>query len=711
MALIRLPDGADDIPRLELPDDCGIEAGESWGVLGRDAFKHMEGVVESEDVARVVLARLGRRREPWLGFDTETTGWDPRAGISPYGAARAIIFSLSDEDEAWAFDGRLLGVFRPLFERGDVHWLGVNLKFDSAVLWNHGIDLRGRLVDARVLSRMRNPVELMRHGLKQMSQHFLGRGMTEFKDVLRIGSRIASTDEMLAMDPLRFAAYARDDVVVPHLLVRRLRTDLEAMPWHGPKTMWDMFVEYEEPFTHVLIGMERRGILIDQERRKEIVRRVEAEAERLQDAFEAIVKGPINLNSDRQVEHLFYRKLKCEPTRWTNVRRCAPCDKLATKATGGVCRIHGDAFLEKVPSMNKWALEDLMAQGVHEAEMLFRWRKVSKLASTHLPAMGKAGPDGRVRTTFVQYGADSGRISSQSPPMQVIPRPDNDDPDNPDELRRGFALRSLIIAQEGMDLVCADESQVELRLMAHNSGDPTMLRVYRDGGDLHSEAAKALFGLECRVEDVERLHKKDRSTGKTINFAIQYGAGWPRVAAAAKVSRAKAEEMLDGYYARFPGVAAYKRDVEARCRHHGFVRTVLGRYHHSPFIRRVATSPKMSARYWDDRDMRSKYQAELRKNINVGCQGGAMDVLQTAMLIADGRPVAWHPLRHDTRLLDMGAAMVLTVHDELLFEVPKEAADEACRVVAQVMSDPLPRIKVPLIAEAHHGPTWLEAKG
>lgn len=809
-----------DMPRLRLPTKA----------------TKLDGIIFHEETARAILQRLARVDSPVLGFDTETTGWAPEDKVTPYDRARCAVLSLSDGVDSWAISGTLLSVFKPLFERGDVRWRGVNLKFDAAVLWNHGVDLRGRYEDCRILSRLRNVVDPLNHGLKNLAKHFLGVEMVEFRDIAKMSrGRNPTTEFLLDNHPMALAKYARHDAEIPIRLGDLLVDRLQAIPWIPGKSLWDLFLEFEEPFTHVLLGMERRGVNVNQDKLAEIKVKVEREVHELHEQLEEIAGGEINPRSPDQLVHLFYDKLGYGPSRFSEkkfVCTAPECgDKVLTKTHDRKCPRHGRTRLRPVPLLDKFALQDLAAVSP-EARVLQRFRKVDQYRKNFIPHLSKPCFDGKVRTSWRQSGARSWRLcvsadtlveaygghqirideivpgvpvrthadryrrvtavtqkqiehmydvhveggrrvrctymhrlwsggnhwthladlavgdlvvcddgamypitaiepagpepvwditveedhsyvaqglvhhnSGSAPNLMNIPAR-FDDPDDPDPLTRGFGFRKLFEPDEGKVFVVADLSQVELCIGAHLSGDPTMIAAYTQGLDLHSEAAKALFELPCAVEDVAELYPTERGRAKTLNFGIFYGAGVKRVMNEFRISRQRARQALDNYFRKFPGIEGYKAATEAGIRRLGYKRSLLGRYHHFPMMHRVAQSPALQQRYHEDEKLRSRYQAEFREATNFGCQGGAADCIQSAMLVADGHPVEWHPAVQDSRLLDMGAEMLMQIHDEIVLQVDERHGEEAGRIVQELMTDPIPGLRVPITAGVSVSKEW-----
>jgi len=660
--------------------------------------KKLEGIVCSEDRARKILNRLHNvSRDELIGFDTETTGWDPREKITPYFTAKCCVFSLSDGKDSWCIDGKLLKVFKPLFEDPAVRWAGVNLKFDIAVLWNHGIDLGGKWYDGRILSLLNDESALNRHGLKQMSDHYLGIRMVEFKDLLGTKKRV-STEDILAADPWLLAEYARKDAVISAKLCNHLVGNLKRLSWKtGNHSMLEFYENFEEPFTHVLVGMEKRGIRLNVDAIGGIEEKIEEEDYHLRNYFERKAQGPIDLASPDQVGHLLFTKLKMQPTAYTDTKRCTICEKKATKRTQYVCKEHGEMSLELVPSTKGAALQQLADRGHEVAIKLMRWRKINQIYKTFLPNLRKVSPDGKLHTTWNQGGAETWRLSSSAPNLMNIPRSDNDDPNHPDPNSRGFGLRDLFLPDEGKVFVVADFGQVEMRIGAHLANDPTLIDAYRSGRDIHSEAAIALFNLTCSSEDVKKLHAEKRSLAKVFNFGVFYGAGATRVSNTFKCSKQEAQDYIDNYFATFRGIRAYRQVVEKRVTANHQIRSLLGRYRRFPRMKQVSKTDR-------------EFFGMMREATNYGCQAGAADIIQTVMTVADGHEIEWHPLKQATGLKDLDARILLQIHDELVLQVPEDNAKEAAKELELLMTDPVPGMKVPIVADAGIGHTWNEAK-
>jgi len=684
-----------DAPKLRLPG----------------AGKYADKVIRSEESSRAVLAELDKLRRtgpPVIGFDTETVGWNPKDTITPYDRARCAMFTLSDGVRSWAFMGEMLGVFKELFEAPDPRWRGVNLKFDSAVLWNHGVTLDGKHEDCRVMSKLRNVVEPRAQGLKQLAKYDLDVDMVEFKSIGKMErGRNPTTEFLMEHHPVKFAEYARHDATIPVLLGEKLLYDLSNIRWTPDgQTLADLFHLFEEPFGHVLLDMERRGVSVDQDRLAIISRDVQRECEQLEDELERIAGGEINTRSPDQLVELFFGKLGYKPTRFSDKKfRCGICNRICTKRTDRRCPEHGSLDMRRTPQLNKFALEDLSATS-SEARILMRYRKVDQYRKAFIPQLSNPCADGKVRPSWKQFGARSGRLSCSGPNLMNIPSRE-DDPNHPDPMRRGFGFRSLFIPSPGHTFVVADLKNVELRVAAHLSGDPTMIRAFFEGGDLHAETAIAVFGLDCTAEQVKELHGDKRAAAKTLNFAVLYGGGAGRAAAIIGCSKEEGRGAMDRFNRKYPGIVGYKHSTEEGIRRNGYKRSLLGRFHHFPFIHSVATVPHMAAKFASrDDKVRAHYHMELREGINYGCQGGTADIMQTVMLVASGHRVPWHPMERTDELVELGVHQVLQVHDENVYEVPIEAAEEAGRAVNRIMTDPIPGLRVPITASVSVGSSW-----
>lgn len=677
--------------------------------------KHLEGISPDREAAAAVARELSRSGD-FLAFDTETVGWSPDDKVTPLYNARIACFSISDGRDSWCFDATCLDVFKPLLEQPDVDWFMANPKFDAAALHNHGIHFGGRWWDVVVMAKY-DDISQDRFGLKPyLTRRYLGIDAKEFGagDFGLPKNRKPTTEGLIEADPYLFADYSRDDARLTWQVGEKLRQTLQAAPWYGEHNQWDLYAAFDEPLTHVLHRMEVRGVRINQDKLKIIRGKIEIELGELQDWFDKLTGREFNPQSTDQIEWLLYTKLGLSPEVFTNTKRCSLCGKKATKATNYSCKQHGVVALTPVAKTDHDVLEEMHSRHVEAGTRLLRHRKINQIWKTFLPHLMKVQPDDKVHTTLVQAGASTFRFASRAPNLQNISRPDKDDPNSDDPIERGFGLRECIEPDPGYDLVVVDQSQIELRLGAHLSGDENMIAAFLAGRDLHAETAKAVFDnvADCPVEEVKKRFPAERSLSKNVNFGVFYGMGVKRCMRLAGCGPNKAKLILARFFERYPGVKAYRDVIERRCQERGHLIGLLGHRRPFPFIRKVANTPQLWSRYINgDDDLRARYSSEVRTAGNWGCQHGGACVINTCMLILDGVGVPWHPYRQTREFLDLGGEQLLQVHDEIIAQAPEGTSQEVLRVMLGVMKDPIPKLRVPLYGEGSVGKTWAEAKG
>jgi DNA polymerase-1 len=458
-------------------------------------------------------------------------------------------------------------------------------------------------------------------------------------------------------------------------VLERLKTGNAELP-----TLWDSYVEHDLPFTFTLYAM-RRGIRVDTGVLEEIKRDLARQMRQAEHVFrlyapsvsverkrggmsvlQEIAPDKLNLRSPSQLAALFYDALHLEGARQ-------------------------GARSTDIENLHKWADD-----GNVLAECLTLYRGAEKISGTFIGSAGGKGLLSHVQqcsdqggdysvivTDFSQVGAVSGRISSRKPNIQAIPaRKDKD----PQRMRRSF------IARNGYKLIVADYSMIELRMMAHFSGDERMSAAMRDGLDLHSLTAKNIFGLKTKLEHVKDKYPDERNKGKTINFSLNYGMRAPLLAKRLGVTKEEAQRYIDGYFETYPGVKAWMDATVTECSKKGYVRTLLGRRRRLPALQLMQTEDNFGLM------KHAENQA-----VNSPIQGSVADMVKVAMnnIVSD----LWLK-EHETHLL-------LQVHDELVLEAPWVYADQACDRVKTLMETAM-ELDVPVVVDAHVGDNWEMAK-
>lgn len=438
----------------------------------------------------------------------------------------------------------------------------------------------------------------------------------------------------------RLGIYAGERLEVVRSLGSPMRDELAAAG-----TLGKVYAEIERPLMSVLVRMEETGILLDVEFLRAMARELNGEILRLEEEIFNLAGEKFNLGSPQQLGVLLFEKLGLPVLKRTQ--------KTKSYSTGAEI------------------LEELAARGFPIAERILRYRELTKLQSTYVEALpGMVAADGRIHTRFNQAVAATGRLSSANPNLQNIPV----------RTEIGQRIRRAFVAPPGHQLVIADYSQIELRILAHIAEDPTLVAAFEAGEDIHRATAATVLHV-----DPDLVTPEQRRAAKVINFGILYGMSAFGLAANLKIPQKEADRFIREYLERFPGVRRYIEETEASAERDGKVETLYGRVRWLPDIQSKNRNLRENAK---------------RMAINARIQGTAADLLKLAMIAVDARLAAEHP---KVRLL-------LTVHDELVFEVPEADAERVAQVVKEEMEG-VAKLRVPLVVDTGRGASWYEAKG
>ncbi|NNL99386.1 MAG: DNA polymerase I [Gammaproteobacteria bacterium] len=575
-----------------------------------------------------------------FAFDTETTSLD-------YMRARVVGVSFAVEPGSAAYvpfghaypgapdqlsEEQVLGGLQSLLEDPGRGKLGHNLKYDCSVLANHDIELAGIREDTMLESYVLNSTAT-RHDMDSLALKHLGRTTTKYEDVAGKGARQITFDQV-ALDEA--GPYAAEDADVTLQLHQAFAPRLAA-----EAALQQLYRELEMPLVPVLSRIERRGVRLDAAMLKRhsasLAKRMHSIEEQ---AFEAAGQ-PFNIGSPKQIQEILYEKQGLPVT---------------AKTPKGQ------------PSTAEAVLQEL-ALDYPLPRLILEYRSLSKLKSTYtdrLPADIDPAT-GRIHTSYHQAVAATGRLSSSDPNLQNIPiRTDE-----------GRKIRQAFVAPEGWVLVAADYSQIELRIMAHLSEDEGLLSAFAAGIDIHRATAAEVFGVKP-----DKVSGDQRRSAKAINFGLIYGMSAFGLARQLGIERAAAQEYVDTYFARYPGVKAYMDATREAAREQGYVETVFGRRLYLPDIKASNAQRRQYAE---------------RTAINAPMQGTAADIIKRAMLAVD----AWQAGRDD-------AAMIMQVHDELVLEVRGDSVAAVTEAVTGMMADAA-ELRVPLVVDAGTGGNWDEA--
>ncbi len=581
------------------------------------------------------------RAAPYFAFDTETTSLNyieaRIVGVSFACVPHAAAYVPLAHDYLDAPDQlnreQVLNLLKPLLEDPARPKLGHNLKYDRSVLANHGIALNGIKYDTMLESYVLNSTAT-RHDMDSLALKFLGHQTIAFEDVAGKGAQQLTFNQV----PVAQAAeYAAEDADICLRLHHALSPRLNAEP-----TLQRLFDDIEIPLVPVLSRMERRGVLVDKVMLQAQSHELAAKIHALEVEAHREAGGEFNIGSPKQIQEILFDKLGLPVTQKT--------------PTGQ-------------PSTAESALQEL-ADTYPLPRLILEHRALSKLKSTYtdkLPQEVQAAT-GRIHTSYHQAVAATGRLSSSEPNLQNIPV----------RTAEGRRIRQAFIAPPGYVLLAADYSQIELRIMAHLSGDERLSSAFAMGADIHRATAAEVFDAQ-----LDAVTDDQRRAAKAINFGLIYGMSAFGLARQLGIERSAAQAYVDLYFARYPGVRRYMDETRQRAREQGYVETVFGRRLYLPDI--------------DSRNVQRRQYAE-RTAINAPMQGTAADIIKRAMLTVD----AW---LESTR---PRASLIMQVHDELILEVAEDEVPTVRERVSVLMSGAAD-LTVPLVVDTGVGRNWDEA--
>jgi DNA polymerase-1 len=585
------------------------------------------------------LSRL--EASPLFAFDTETTSLNYMQAeivglsfaIEPGEAAYVPLAHLNPGLEGQLDRDRILDQMKPLLESDAVKKVGQHLKYDANVLANHGITLRGIAHDTMLQSYIIDAVG-SRHDMGSLALKYLGQRVISFEEVAGKGAKQVSFDHV---DIEQAAAYAAEDADVTLRLHEALMPKLEAAA-----TLNEVYQRLELPLVPVLSKIERNGAFVSIKKLRAQSQEIAIRLAELESQACELAGQPFNLASPKQLGEILFEKLELP-------------------------------VIKKTPKGAPSTAEEVLVELANDYELpavLIEHRGLAKLKSTYtdkLPEMVDTRT-GRVHTSYHQAVTATGRLSSSDPNLQNIPI----------RTQEGRRIRQAFIAPEGRKIVAADYSQIELRIMAHLSSDAGLLHAFANELDVHSATAAEVFDVS-----LDEVTTDQRRKAKAINFGLIYGMSAFGLAKQIGVARGEAQEYIDRYFARYPGVADYMDATRAIAHEQGYVETLLGRRLYLPEI--------------NARNKQRQLAAE-RTAINAPMQGTAADIIKLAMIDVD----AWLT---ETAL---DAKMIMQVHDELVFEVADEACETLCNNVTERMANVI-ELQVPLLTEVGVGANWDEA--
>jgi DNA polymerase-1 len=596
--------------------------------------------VTSLEELRRLAAEMSR--QPRIVIDTETTSVLPRwAEIVGYSfcwkEGEAYYVSVrAPQGEPKVDPQAAAEILRPILENPAIEKVGQNLKYDMIVLRAAGVRLAGAAFDTMVADYLLDPGERS-HNLDDLALRHLGHANITIESLIGSGKNQKRMDDVPVE---QIAQYAAEDADVPLRLMNVLAPRLEE------QGLAPLFRDLEMPLIDVLAEMEFNGIRVHRQRLEELDAQFRRRIGELEQEIYAEAGGEFHIDSRGQLGVLLFEKFKLPVLKRTK--------------TG--------------PSMDAEVLEDLARLHPLPAKIL-DYRHLSKLRSTYVVALQELihPVTGRVHTSFKQDVAATGRLSSQDPNLQNIPV----------RTEQGRAIRSAFLPAEGWELMTADYSQIELRVLAHFSGDETLRRAFAEDRDIHTQVAAEVYGVPP-----EGVTREMRRRAKAVNFGVIYGQSPFGLAKALDIEQSEAAKFIDAYFARYPGVDAFIRQTLAECRRRKYVTTISGRRRPVVGVRDPATL----------RDPRQRTLPE-RIAINTVIQGSAADIIKRAMINVYRR----------MQREGLSSRLLLQIHDELVFEYPPAEKERLARLVVEEMAGAA-ELAVPLKIDIKTGASWAECE-
>jgi len=617
--------------------------------LGGSGSAESEGAAEQVDVDYDIVYTLGEL-DGWVdtlkaadafAFDTETTSIDYMeasiVGISfAVEAGKAAYVPVAHDYEGAPEQLSMDDVFSrvgPLLADPERTIIGQNLKYDISVLANHGIPVKAKIFDTMLESYVLNSVA-SRHNMDDLALKYLGVSTVHFEDIAGKGAKQLTFNQI---DIDKAGPYAAEDADITLRLHEVLWPRLEAEP-----SLLSVYLDIELPLVPILSRVERHGVLLDEDQlhsqSKELAKRM---SELEQEAF-GLAGEEFNLGSTKQLQEIFFEKLGL------------PVIKKTPKGQ---------------PSTAEPVLQELALDYPLPA-VIMEYRGLSKLKSTYTDQLPKqiAPSTGRIHTSYHQAVAATGRLSSTDPNLQNIPI----------RTEEGRRVRKAFVAPEGYKVMAADYSQIELRIMAHLSKDEGLVTAFKEGLDIHKATAAEVFG-----GSIDSVADEHRRSAKAINFGLIYGMSAFGLARQLNISRGDAQDYIDLYFERYPGVREYMDRTRALAAEQGYVETIFGRRLYLPEIKASNFQRR---------------QAAERTAINAPMQGSAADIIKRAMIAVD----QW------LEESDLDTRVTMQVHDELVLEVPEARLEEVAEGVEKLMSGAAD-LSIPLVVEAGVGDNWDKA--
>ncbi len=616
----------------ENPTDGQVDA-EKSNLRALTDTPHTYKLVDTEEDMRRLCDFF--MTKSFLSLDTETTSTNTidaeLVGLSFSVEENEAFYVPVPADRQQAQN--IVNIFKPVYESPSILKIGQNIKYDMEVLMNYGVTLGGEMFDTMIAHYLLQPE--LRHNMDYMAEVYLGYKTIHIDEL--IGPKGKGQKSMRDLDPKEVYEYAAEDADV----TLKLKNILE--PKLKEAGVWQLFTEVEMPLVQVLADMEVGGVRIDTGALKETSAMLTERMNAIEKEIYQLAGEEFNIASPKQVGEILFGKMKI-------------VEKPKKTKTGQY--VTSEEVLQQLKGKNEIVGKILEHRGL------------KKLLGTYVDALPKLiNPrTGHIHTSFNQTVTATGRLSSSDPNLQNIPVRGED----------GKEIRKAFVPEEGCLFFSADYSQIELRVMAHLSGDENMQEAFREGYDIHAATAAKIYH-----ETIDTVTRDQRTKAKRANFGIIYGITVFGLAERLDISRREATELIDGYFATFPKVAEYMEQAKETARKLGYAETLLHRRRYLPDI----TSHNATVRGFAERNA-----------INAPIQGTAADIIKIAM-------VRIHRRFRDEHLR---SKMILQVHDELNFSVYPDEKETVERIVLEEMQAAYP-LSVPLVADCGWGQNWLEA--
>ncbi len=593
--------------------------------------KHNYQLVESDVEIKKLIEMLEQTKA--FCFDTETTGLDALTadivGLAFSWEAHSGYYVYINEGD----EQRVMDLFKPIFANEKIGKVAQNIKYDINVMLKYGVEVKGKLFDTMLAHYLLQPD--MKHNMDFLAETYLNYRPVSIETL--IGKKGKNQKTMREADKAEVVKYAAEDADITWQLMEKFS------PLLDQKEVRTLFEEIEMPLVPVLSTMENNGVALNSDTLKDYSIELDEEIIKLEKSVIEQAGEEFNVSSPKQLGVVLFENMKI--------------DEKAKKTKSG-------QYSTSEETLQKLA-------GKHPIiDEILEFRQLKKLKSTYVDALPELINEktGKIHTTYSQAVAATGRLSSVNPNLQNIPI----------KTEKGRKVRDAFVPSEGNELYAADYSQVELRLMAEMSGDTNMVEAFQNRYDIHTATAAKVFGVD--MNDVDR---EMRSKAKMVNFGIIYGISAFGLSQRLNIKRKEAKELIDGYFATYPGVKQFMEASVDGAKEKGYVQTILKR---KRFLKDINSKNAVVRGYAE------------RNAINAPIQGSAADIIKVAMI----------NIHKEMKAQNLKSKLILQVHDELVFDVVPEEKDVIAKLAKEQMENAV-KTTVPLEVEGAYGSTWLEA--